>query len=118
MWAELIFLNLLWAMWSLNLFDVFITQCGIRHHGMSETNFFAVRFIEIVGWPWFALIKVGAVSWLHVFLLSIFVWVPSFRSHAWFAAIVAFTVLLVACLWNSYLVLSERNEKCQPPSKA
>jgi len=108
MWDELIFLNLLWAMWSLNLFDVMITQCGVRHHGLSEDNLFLASMIKTVGWAWFAVLKVGVVSWLHIYLMSIFIWAKPFRPFAWLAATLAFLLLVAGCVWNSHLVLKQR----------
>jgi len=93
MWAELTFIQILWMMWTLNLFDVMITQCGVRHHGLREENLLLAPIIKTLGWAWFAVLKVGAVSWLHLYLLVIFIVVKPFRPYAWISAILAFVLL-------------------------
>jgi len=108
MWAELTFMQILWMMWTLNLFDVMITQCGVRHHGLQEDNLFLAPIIKTLGWAWFAVLKVGAVSWLFLYLQIVFLTVKQFRPFAWISAILAFILLGFGCIWNARLVLKQR----------
>jgi len=106
MLQELVFVNLLWVMWALNIFDLLITELGIRHHGLREDNLFLSSLIGKVGWGWFAVLKVAAVSWLHVYLMIIFLEIPRFRPFAWLAVILATVLLGFGCAWNIRLLLT------------
>jgi len=99
-WQELVFVNLLWIMWALNIFDHLVTELGIRHHGLREDNLFLSSLIKTTGWGWFAVFKVAAVSWLHIYLMLIFLSVPPFRPFAWIAVILASVLLGFGCAWN------------------
>jgi len=54
----------------------------------------------------FAILNVAAVSWLHVYLMVIFLEIPPFRLFAWLAVILATVLLGFGCAWNIRLLLT------------